>query len=111
MPLKGRIGFTIANGASLSASVQVNGERIQVVEMPSAWTAAGLSFQGSPDNSNFFDLWDETGEFTLAVDASRRIQINSDTLSQQAYLKVRSGTSAAPVNQGAERKLYLEIWE
>ena len=110
MPRKARLEFKITSGQALSAAIQVNGERIQVIEMPTAWTAADLTFQGSNDNVTFFDLWDEDGELSITADASRRIQVNTDTLSQQTYLKVRRGTSAAPVNQGANRSLFLEVW-
>jgi hypothetical protein len=110
MPQKARLTFTITSGQSLSAAVALHGERVSLIEMPSSWTAAGLTFQGSNDNSTFCDIWDESGELQIAVAASRRIQVNTDTLSQQAYLKVRSGTAASPVAQGGTRTLYLEIW-
>jgi len=102
----------IANGASLSGSVRIGGHRIVAIEMPAGWTAAALTFQGSLDGDTFNNFYDEAGaEISITVAASRFIGLDAAALelSGVEYLKVRSGTSGAPVNQGAERTILLAI--
>ncbi len=103
---------TIANGQSLSDAIQPNGRQINVIQMPSAWTAAVLTFQVSTDGVTYFNLYDDRGnEVFVAADASRRLTINLDAINRQKYLKIRSGTSVAVVAQGAERKINVEVWK
>jgi hypothetical protein len=80
--------------------------------MPSAWTAAVLTFQGSSDGTNFYNIYDENGsEVYAVVDISQRVHINKIELSELKAIKLRSGLSGSAVNQGASRTIYLEIWE
>lgn len=107
-----RLAFTIANGQSLSGAVTINSRTPTIIEMPSAWTAASLTFQGSGDNTNFFNIHKDDGtELTVTADAARRIHLTSINIEDHKYLKIRSGPSATPVAQGAERIIYLEVWE
>lgn len=106
-----RIAVAITINQSLSAAVALHGGRVSVIEMSAGWDAANLTFQGSNDNSTWFDLFDDAGaEVVVQAGAGRRIDINTSSVSNQAYLKVRSGIAAIPVNQTAGRTLYLEIW-
>lgn len=106
---------TIANGASLSAALDVReltrlGYSLHRVNMPAAWTAAGLSFEISLDNATFRALFDEAIEvFAAAAAANRAISLRNSFASffSIQYLKVRSGTAAAPVPQGGDRTLEL----
>ena len=101
-------GVTIANGASLSGAVDLRGYVPYGIEMPSAWTAAGLSFEVSSDGVNYLDLYDDTAEYTLAADASRAIGFpGANIFVGFKYIKVRSGTSGTPVNQGADRAIKI----
>jgi hypothetical protein len=103
---------TIPNGASLSAGV---GEPVQLgnaslvgIIMPAAWTAASLTFQGSNDGTNFFNIFDVNGaEYVASAAASRYIPVDPVDFSGVNYLKLRSGTSGTPVNQGADRIITL----
>jgi hypothetical protein len=107
-----RLTATIANGASLSDALTLNGKQIAIIEMPAAWTAAVLSFQGSNDGTNYFNIFDDNGnEVIVFVDASQRIRVDLGSLSQHKYIKLRSGTSVTPVTQGAERIIYVEVWD
>lgn len=97
-------GVTIANGTALSASVDLRGYRPLAIIMPAAWTAAGLSFSVSSDDSAFANLYNTSGEYTLSVDASRAVALSEpNELSAFQFIKVRSGTAGTPVNQGADR--------
>lgn len=108
-----RIPVTIANGTSLSPAVDtgnVGGAKLIGIEMSAGWTAAGLTFQVSPDGTNYFNLQTDAAEATAVAAASQVIGLRADlssVLSRFRYLKVRSGTAGTPVNQGAERALFL----
>jgi hypothetical protein len=100
----------VANGQSLSGAVDLGNYRLFGIQMdPTAWTAAALTFMVSVDGVNYFDLYDDTGtEQNWTVSAQKFVQV-----SQPAkwlgirYVKVRSGTSGSPVNQGGARSLTL----
>ena len=112
MQLVARDPITILNGASLSASIKIRGGLVSIIETPAAWTAANLTFQTSGDGTNFFNLYDETGvEITVVCDVSRRIRLEPSQWAANAEIKVRSGTAGVPVVQGADRVLFLEVWE
>ena len=100
----------IAAAASLSEAVDLEYTTLVAVIMPSAWTAADLTFQVSYNNVTFVDLYDAIGaEVALVVDASRCVSIPaiSNTVPPVRYLKVRSGPSVAPVTQAAARVIAL----
>jgi hypothetical protein len=101
---------TIANGASLSGSVDISGKGILRINMPASWTAAVLTFQTSMDNSTFNDLYTAAGtEYTVQAAASRSIILPPADFAGVKYIKVRSGTSGSAVNQGASRDLALVV--
>ena len=97
---------TIANGAALSGAVFIGGS-ITRIEMPAGWTAAALTFQVSSDGVNFINLFDEFNSEVIigatAAVANRAIRLKLAEWTNVLYLILRSGTSATPVNQGAER--------
>jgi hypothetical protein len=99
---------TIANGASLSGAIDLRGTTLVGYIMPASWTAADITFRGSVDGTNFFDLYNQFGiEIKHTVAASRFIALIASDLASIRYIKVRSGTTGTPVNQGAERILTL----
>lgn len=105
-PLQFRV--TIPSGGSLSGAVDL-GETLPVaVVMPSAWDAAALTFQGSLDGSSFLDLYSTSGsELQVSAAANRIIALDPAQFRGARFLKVRSGTSATPVNQTATRSLLI----
>jgi hypothetical protein len=99
---------TIANGASLATAVDLGGATVVGIVMPAAWTTAVVTLSASVDGTTYNDVTDSAGtEVSIAAAASRYIPINPATLPGLQYVKVRSGTSGAAVNQGAARTLYL----
>lgn len=107
----------IVSGASLSSIVWMPEHALVAIQIPSAWTAAAITFQGSTDGSTFGDLYDDGGtEVTIAsatVAASRTI-VNGSILEKLAPLvafKVRSGTTGTPVNQAADRSIAISVKE
>lgn len=102
---------TIANGTSLSDAVNIENQNMFAIIMPAAWTAAALTFQGSIDGTNFFNLYDDTGtEISFTVAASRYVLIRWPAMFfGLKKLKIRSGTASVAVNQAAERALTVII--
>lgn len=100
---------TIANGASLSAAVHLHANRLFAIQMPASWTAANLTFQGSFDGTTYADLYDDTGtEVTVTAAASRFILLSTPAMFFGLQrIKVRSGTTGSPVNQGGAREVEL----
>jgi len=94
------VDVVIADEASLSDSQEVGSGEIAGLAVPTIVSAA-LTFQGSVDGTTFFDLYDNDGTTETAIGASTggRFFAAPAALSSVPYLKVRSGTSAAAVNQ------------
>jgi hypothetical protein len=105
---------TIAESASLSAEVDLEGAALVGIHMPAAWTAANLTFQVAPTSGGtFYDAYDDGGtEINVTAAAQRYIGLLSDdalSLSAARFLKIRSGTTGTPVNQAAARTLTLVL--
>ncbi len=102
---------TIASGASLSDALDLGGTMVTGIIMPSAWTAANLTFQVSMNggSNDFQNLYDDSTEVTVTAAASRNIRLNGDLWRNFRYLKIRSGTSGAAVNQGASRSVLVVV--
>ena len=104
---------TIANGQSLSGVIDLEGRTMVGIIMPAAWTAASLTFQAcATQTGTYSDLYDDSGiEVAVQAAAARAIAVDLAALklAPWRYLRIRSGTSGTPVNQGAERILTLVV--
>jgi hypothetical protein len=106
---------TIANAASLSNALDLTGGRLVAISLPAAWTAANLTLQASADGGvTFQDVYDKAGtEVTITVGgANRYIVLDSNTIDALdgiRFIKLRSGTTAVPVAQGAQRDLIVFV--
>lgn len=100
---------TIENGGSLSGAVDLGGRKLVAIVMPDTWTAAALTFQASPDGTNFFNVYDGPTERNLTVAASYYSALNIADWVGIRWLKIRSGTAASAVNQAGDRTLTLVI--
>ena len=95
----------IAASASLSNMFYVGHGRLESIETPSGWTTASLTFQGSYDGTNFFELYDSgNNEITISsVAASTLVQMGTigatAGLPGALWMKIRSGTAASPTTQ------------
>jgi hypothetical protein len=99
---------TIPNGTALSNPIDLGAKVLCAIIVPSAWTAAGLSFQASDDGgATWFNIYDSTGTEAVvgsgAVVAGRRISLDPSLFAGVDFIRVRSGTSGVPVNQAADR--------
>jgi hypothetical protein len=102
------VSATIANGASLSAAIDLGDSRaLAAIVMPASWTTANPTFQASPDGTSYFDVYDGGAERSVTASTSRVISVAIVDWLGLLYLKIRSGTSGTPVTQGADRTLTL----
>ena len=104
----------IAANTYLTAAIDLEGEILTAVQVPAAWTAAGLTFQSSHDGETFGDVYDDDGtEISLtsaAIVTSRFVVLKESTrdlFRGIRHIKIRSGTGASPVTQSALRTLQL----
>ncbi len=104
---------TIAQTESLSGVVDLGGHALVGIIMPAAWTAAALTFQASnASGGTYANVYDDSAvEVTVQAAASRAIAVDMAALklAPWRYIKIRSGTSATPVAQEAERTLTLVL--
>lgn len=101
---------TIPNGGALSNAISLGEKTLVGIIVSAAWTAAGLTFQASEDNgATWLNLTDSTGtEVSIAaagILAGGRVSIDPTPYIGVDMIRIRSGTNAAPVNQGAARVL------
>ncbi len=98
--------WTIASGASLSTAIDLANDGIIRLLMPAAWTAASITLNVSPDGITYYDLYDRSGiEYAITVAASRAVILSPADFAGFRYVKLRSGTASAPVNQAAARSI------
>lgn len=103
---QGWLDATIAGGESLSQSIAIGKGCIPVaIKMPAAWTAASLTFLAASGSETPADLYDGANEVQVTAAASRYIVLEGAVFFTVRTLRIRSGTSATPVNQAAARTL------
>jgi hypothetical protein len=105
---------TIGSGTSLSDALDLRNSNHSVVgiQMPAAWTAAVLSFEASGDGGATYAPVEKPAdgtELSLTVEASKYYPLAPGDLYGVQMLKLRSGTSGAAVNQGADRVIRLVL--
>ena len=102
---------TIANGASESSAIDLDGHWLGAVSLPAAWTAADLTVLASPDGgSTWLPVYDAAGnEVTIQADTERWVAVTRESTEAYRRIKLRSGNAATPVNQGAARTIHLAI--
>jgi hypothetical protein len=105
------ITAVIGAGAALSGVVRLGVETLVGISMPAAWTAADLTFQVSPDDGQTFGEAQDgaNNAIDLKVAAGQYIQIDPKGWRGVNCLKIRSGTLAVPVNQGAQATIILHL--
>jgi hypothetical protein len=101
---------TIASGQSLTGAINLDRNTLGAVGIPDPWTAADLTFQASMDGTTFFDMRNAAGvELQVPVTAGDWISFDLEDFAAPLEIKIRSGTSGTPVNQGADRVLTYSI--
>ena len=103
----------IASGASVSGDLNLGGRILVGIAMPAAWTAASITFEVSPDRgTTWLDMYDITEtEMAISPVVDNYYAIDPLQFLGVNHLRIRSGTAATPVNQGAERTVTLMLGE
>lgn len=113
--VRATVTATIPNGGSVTPTVDLAGACLVGFLTPAAgWTAAALNIEVSTDNSRWVTLgvYDSTGVQTasypsLAADSAYSVDMHA--LLPYRYVRLRSGTAALPVAQGAPRDFTLIV--
>lgn len=116
MASAGVVSATIPPNQALSDGIDLGANTCFAFEMPEAWAGTALTFQskanlqesGSGGTTEDWDnVYDDNGtELSVTVAADRVVGLRRDqasVLSGIRFLRIRSGTSAAPVNQNPQR--------
>ena len=98
------IPVAIGSGAAISAQINIGQKTPVAIAVPANWTTAALSFQASGDGgATFGELLDATATAvsvsSITGGAYTVIQLDPTKWRGINCLKVRSGSSGAPVNQ------------
>jgi hypothetical protein len=110
MPLTIVDGPTIAQGESLSDGADCSGGSIVRITIPQEFTDANLTFQASSDGNLYNDLYDNKGdEVTLAVKPDTTVVVSAHWTRSIGFVKFRSGTRAAPVEQKTDCKFAIAV--
>lgn len=117
---QGRGSVTWLSGNSLSSPMILNGNVVTTLYINSSFTLASgvssltLTAQVSPgatdssnsDISNWYDLYDESGnEVQLSVGPNIAIGVPPSLFVADYRIRFRTGTSSSPVKQGANASL------
>jgi hypothetical protein len=109
LPEASVLSVTIANGQSLSTAAHIGTGTLVGLDIPTI-TSAALTFQVSVDGVTYRDALDSGGtEISIGASTGDRWRQAPSTLAGAPYIKVRSGTSGAPVSQGAQRVITLVV--
>lgn len=113
-PVGDRITLTIASGESVSNIARIAGKQLVGLITPASWTAADLGFLVMNAAENISNpVYDNATERLIAAatmgGASRFLALDSIDYLGMPLLRLRSGTAALAVNQGAARTLQLVV--
>ena len=104
------ITATILSGASTTEEIDLEGHQLAAIQMPSAWTAAGISYLAATESGGTFQAVYNNGIEVTATVAASTCAVAADNalcLAPLRFIKIRSGTAGTPVNQTADRTLTL----
>lgn len=90
--------ITIANSTTISSSVDLLGTALLAFIAPAAWTTSTLKIQGSTDNANWSDLYDQYGVAVsswTALTASAAYSVDMNAMLAYRYIRFVAGTAQA----------------
>lgn len=107
-PTRSAVTASIANGASVSGTVDLTNTAILGFVAPAAWTAAALNIEVSTNGSTWvtaglIDSYGSSVSSWSSVTAGAGYSVDAAAMLPWQYVRFRSGTAASPVNQGAQR--------
>jgi hypothetical protein len=99
---------TIPAGQWLSSVIDCSAGAPIMIHIPE-WTAACLSFQVSPDGTNFYDWFDrDTVEIVVNVVEGTCVPLDPEWAAIQ-FFRLRSGLRDLPVPQQADRQIVITL--
>lgn len=114
------IGVSIPPNESLTGEIDLGTLKLLAIEFPVTWAGTVVTFQAKANRSEdqednpalqvWKNVYDDSGaEVTVTVGANRIVGIDAAAgkLAALRYLRIRSGTSAAPVGQNPTKQLNL----
>lgn len=102
----------IPAGGSISQPVDCTAGRLIQINTPDAWDPGSqyITFQVSPSGNDYNDLYLANGEeLMLTCQPNQAIAVQAADWPSGRFIKVRSGSSANPVNQSAAREFELIV--
>ena len=107
-------GPTIKEGESLSDGVDCSAGTIVRITVPQEYNAGNMpnqmTFQVSTDGGLYNDLLDDKGqEISITARSNSGIVIDRSWARTVAFIKLRSGTRAAPIKQKEDCKFAIAI--
>jgi hypothetical protein len=97
---------TIANGASLSSAIDLQAWRLGRISLPAAIDGTTMTFQVSTDGATWKNLYNEFGtEYSIVIGNDRTVVPDLTMFAAAAWVKLRTGTAAAPTVQTAARTI------
>lgn len=117
----GVIGVQIPANESASGMIDLGGNSLVAIEMPEAFNGTVITFQSKANRTDqnqlgenledWDDVYDDTGtEVSLTVAPNRVVVIGTVTkaaIGALRYIRLRTGTSAAPVGQNPTRSFRI----
>jgi hypothetical protein len=95
---------------SLSDPIDCSGGNAVRITFPTTWTGANLTFQISTDGNGYNDLVDTDGrEVMMTVVPGAAMHISAEWSYFWNFIKIRSGSSKAPVIQKEQRDFAITL--
>lgn len=114
IPLTEKI-LTVTMATNLSLVIDKSHYKNMLIIMPSAWTAADITFTVSSTKAGTFSKLTygiDGAEVTIKAAASVVIALDGkskEVLESCPFIKIRSGTAASPVSQAAARTFTIVL--
>lgn len=98
----------IEASASLSSAAFLGNKRLLAIEIPANTEGSVVTFQASFDGETFYNVYDSSGEYSLAFTDPCVLIVPAVDFLAFPYLKVRTGTAgSATAQSGADATLRL----
>lgn len=97
--------LTIALGQSLSQSFPLNNDALAGITVASGSSITQLSFQGSLDDSTYFDIYNEGSEYKVTVAGGVFTSLSTNVFLGVRFVKVRAGNAGSPSTQSVATNL------
>ena len=119
-----KLGVEIPANQTITGIIDLGEFKLFAIELPATWAGTSLTFQAKSTNTpeaddqsvddaeNWKNVYDDSGnEVTVTVAANRIVCIDAAALKLAAlrYIRIRSGTAAAPVGQNPSKPLKLLV--